>query len=169
MRPRHRLAIAFLITTAVVVAAGWRWLDPEPAVYAAATDALRDAKIAVASAPSLCGTGAENFEGVSLNLIAAFRDANARGAALGNVSGLRDHFAIANSRQLAALEAQGLDEKVAGTERLPVLRLSRVGFSTDGLEALMCVRAQHGSAVVHLRKISGSWQVESQQEIQVAR
>ena len=161
----HRLAIAFLVIASVLTVAGLRWLNPEPAVYEIATSTFASSNVAVASSPSLCGATAGNFQGILPSLVEAFQRANEPGASLGDVSGLRNHFAIANSSQLAALEAQGLGPQKAGSPQVPLLRLSRVGFNSEHSEALMCIRAPYGSMLIHLRKVDGSWQLLSQEPI----
>jgi len=164
----HRLAIAFLVIAGVLAVAGLRWLNPEPAVYEAATSVFSSSNVAVASSPSLCGATAGNFQGILPSLVEAFQRANEPGVSLGDVSSLRNHFAIANSSQLVALEAQSLSPQKVGSPQIPLLRLSRVGFNPEHSEALMCIRAPYGSMLIHLRKVDGSWQLVSQEPIVLA-
>ena len=152
----------------VMAVAGLRWLNPEPEVYEAATSTFTSYNVAVASSPSLCGATAGNFQGILPSLVEAFQKANEPGASFGDVSGLRNHFAIANSNQLAALESQGLSPQKAGSSQVPLIRLSRVGFNSGHSEALMCIRAPYGSMLIHLRKADGSWQLVSREPIFLA-
>src|SRR4051812_48182883 len=104
MKPWHRL-ILFLCVLAVALAfAIPRWLDAESDVYEAALSNLSSYEIAIASSPSICGAPESGLDGISAELLSAFRGANAPGASLGNISGLSSHFAIANSVQIAALD-----------------------------------------------------------------
>jgi len=164
MKSGLRLAIGLSVTLCTVAIASIRWLDPEPAVYEAATSVLtQDAPtITVASSPSTCGATDANLEGVSSNLVAAFRTANAPGVSFGNVATLLSRFGVADSAQLAALDAAGI------APPRPVLRISRVGFSPDNTEALLCLRGIYGSMLVHLKKISGAWRVVHKVDREVA-
>jgi len=164
MKPGLRLAIGLSVTLCVVAAASVRWLDPEPAVYEAATNGLVQdaANITVVSAPSTCGTTEANAGGISASLVAAFLAANGPNASFGNVSILLSHFGVGDAAQLAALDAAGIAPPT------PVLRMSRVGFSRDNVEALLCLRGIHGSLLVHLKKVNGQWQVVHRVEREVA-
>jgi len=168
MKPWHRIAVFFCILGLAMAFAIPRWLDAEPEVYEAALSGLYSYDVAVASSPSVCGIQESAFDGISSELLSAFRIANSPGAPLGNVSGLSSHFAVANSTQLAALESQGLGPSTAGSPPLQVVRLSRVGFDAHKSEALLCIRASGGSLLLHLRKLNGLWQIVHNEPLQVA-
>jgi len=128
MRPSRLLALTAIASVALVTIASFRWFDPEPSVYEAFLVAVsHSSEFAVASAPSTCGAHDANFKGLSQELVEAFVAANAPGAGFADVSRLRNHVSVANSRQLAALEAQGLTSLHAGSPQLHVVRFSRVG------------------------------------------
>jgi len=168
MKPWHRVTLFFSVLTATLAVAIPRWLDPEPAVYEAALGDFHSYEIAVASSPSTCGVRESAIEGLSSELLFAFRGANTEGASIGNISGLSKHFAVANSAQLAALESQGLAPSAAGSAHLKVVRISRVGFDAQKTEALLCLRASGASSLFHLRKLDGVWQVVRVEPLQAA-
>jgi hypothetical protein len=159
MKPRHRLTLFLSVFTLALAVAIPRWLDPEPAVYEAALIDLYSYEIAVASSPSTCGVRESKIDGISSELLSAFRGANAPSASFGNISSLSSHFAVANSVQIAALESQGLTPSAAGSAHLPVMRISRVGFDAQKTEALLCLHRLGASSLVHLRKLNGAWQI----------
>src|SRR5262245_24868932 len=103
MNPWHRIAVFFGVLALALAFAIPHWLNAEAEVYEAALSGLHTDDIAVASSPSTCGVQEQIFEGISSELLSAFKVANAPGASLGDVSGLSSHFAVANSAQLTAL------------------------------------------------------------------
>ncbi len=163
MKPVRVLVLTLALTAGLVSFAASRWLDPEPGVYDAFLATFDTSDIAVASAPSVCGTGSVDDHGLPPELVAAFREANRPGVGFADVSRLRGRAAVANSRQLAALDAQGLSHHEAGSRRLPVMRFSRAGFAAR--DALFCASGRHGAGLVHLREAEGIWHVISVLEV----
>ncbi|WP_440224810.1 hypothetical protein ACQQ2N_06125 [Dokdonella sp. MW10] len=159
MKPVRVLVLTLALTAGLATFAASRWLDPEPGVYDAFLATLDTSELAIASAPTLCGAGSSDDHGLPPELVAAFREANRPGAGFADVSRLRGRAAVANSRQLAALDAKGLPHHEAGSRRLPVMRLSRVGFAAR--DALFCASGRYGAGLVHLREAEGIWRVIS--------
>ena len=168
MKPYSRLILFFVTLAFFLALAIPRWSDPEPAVYEAALRSAFSYEVAIASSPSGCGISGDSIPGIPANLLSAFAAANALGARFGNVAALRDHFAIASSAQLGAYEQQGLHMQAAGSEHLPILLLSRVGFTPDRTEALVCLRVAAQSTLVHLHMVAGAWQVVGTEQLQIA-
>src|SRR4051812_36354545 len=106
MKPWIRLTLFLCVLAIALAFAIPRWLDAEPDVYEAALSDLSSYEVAVASSPSTCGAPESGLDGISPELLSAFRGANAPGVSLGNISALSSHFAVANSVQIAALESQ---------------------------------------------------------------
>ena len=153
------VGVALILAAVIVGFAVARWLDPEPAVYEAVLRSIGATEVAVASAPGTCGVGVENVKDIPPPLVTAFRDANAPGAGFADVARLRTLVSVANSRQLAEYEAKGVAQWKAGNPALPVLRISRVGFSAGGSQALFCARSQRGAWLFHLQSSAGTWAV----------
>ena len=168
MKLELRVVLAVSVFAVAGVATWLKLMDPEPAVYLAALGGLSSDEIAIASSPGTCGESPRIYKDLPEQLVESYIQANAPDAGFGDVSRLSFHFAVANSRQLAALESQGLSWWTAGDRRLRIVRLSRVGFSKDGKEALLCVSAAHITDLVRLRLTEQGWQATDIRHVRVA-
>jgi len=153
-------SIAVLLATLVaVIAAIWLLArSSESDVYLAVLSPYANSSTVLASNPSTCGLKSGPVEGIPDNLVASFLSANAPSANPISLSALNGHFALADSVQLNRFTAAGVSPLVALRGQRDLVRLSRVGFSSDRSEALFCAEGQEGG-LFHVRIQNGHWQV----------
>ena len=157
MKPKLVLGLTFLCTCLLVAMMIIRWQDPERAVYKAALDDLPFTDFAIASESTTCKAKPDQLAEFSSSLAANFIAANRPGAGYVDLKGLGAGFAVADSQQLASRAGWTSERWVAGEEKIPVMRLSRVGFSDDRSEALLCMRGRGGAFLQSMRKQDGVW------------
>ena len=162
MKPKLVLALTFLCAGLLVAMAVMRWQDPERAVYKAFLDELPFSDLAIASEPTRCTAKPDQLAKLSSPLVADFIVANRPEAGHADLKGLGAGIAVAESQQLANRRGWESERWFAGAGKIPVIRLSRVGFSDDRSEALFCLRGRGAALLQSMRKQDGVWKKASE-------
>lgn len=149
--------VVLLATLACIVAAVLLLSRPsESDVYLAVLSRNSNSSIVLASNASTCGLKSGPVVGIPDKLLANFLSANAPGTNSISLSALNGHYALADSAQLNRYVAASISPSVALRGQHDLIRLSRVGFNSDGSEALFCAEAQEGG-LFHVRMQNGHW------------
>jgi hypothetical protein len=151
---RRRAILTVVIAAFLAVLSAWIILRPnETAVYAAVLAPVAQYRPMLASKPNLCDAPA-HMAGVSDALLSSYRKANAPGTRPLPLVGLRWQY------DTVRLEKINPDLMfLARAKGHPILKLSRVGFSADGREALLCIESTGGSDYFLLRYAHDGWKV----------
>ena len=161
------LAVLALAVSGAIYA--WHVIAPpkELAVYEAlliswGADAARS-PLTLMSRPTTCRMG-DAFSRVDEELLAAFRRANSDRRdpiQIGSLSRHMDVITYRNAQELRSVE------NIPNAQGIEIIYLSRVGFSSDGNAALLCVEAPHMATAIVLRR-GEQWYVVSYHSIWVS-
>jgi len=157
--------LLFAVVVGIVGIFGWRSYSPnEQAVYRVivqpAIDSRLPVRVVAMSYPSTCQASRGHIDGISDELVSEFLRVNKEGAKPLRLYSLEDVMPVLAwdlNRQFYSRP----DLIVARAGEAGLLTLSRVAFSEDGSEALMCVqslsdRYSEGN-LLHFKKTKSGW------------
>jgi hypothetical protein len=149
----------FVVFSAFVFAAASAWVllaPKETDVYFAALSQYSNYSSVLTSKPSTCDVTAESVPGISSALVASFLDANNSSAKPISLKALTSKFAVADGTKLENAALAGVSPQTLVSGPRTLVYLSRVGYSSNGSEAVFCVQGL-GSGLFHLRYQNGRW------------
>jgi hypothetical protein len=150
----------FVVFSALVfaLASAWVLLRPkETDVYFAALSPYSNFSSVLTSKPSTCDVTAKSVPAIPSELLASFLDANNSSAKPISLKVLRSKFAVADGTKLKNAALAGVSPQTLISGPRTLVYLSRVGYSSNGSDALFCVQGL-GSGLFHLRYQNGHWQ-----------
>lgn len=173
MRKDFISIILFSIVTAVLVYLALNSTDKieNEVVFALVGEAKKDDSmpdVALYSYPSDCGINVDKLDGIDANLAKSFMLANefTRGPIrLGKLEGFFNILSWADNVQL--YEAKKMSLKFRQSNKR-LVQVSRVGFSSSGQQAIVCLKSSVSGTIFVLEKNSGAWTLSKRLNVWVS-